>query len=413
MKLGEHPSHIPRRPPLYYPSIPFIEIQLRYSSVYSSVVTVQLLQFSCVQNSEVMSTDRPPPEIRNTDNDGCRYRGLDLDSEDDDPELEANDNELNTPTVDKIKELQQTVDEQSVMIAKLREELATRTECGKSETNENTIKKRKREEEADEVMNVALIADSHDKDIKIKRLQEEISALKHRLGKFEDQQPMSHVKDKVKEAKPARLLPAVTDSTFEELQVSIIDKINDVIGNQIESTVDKVLNAKLVKTKNYANVLSSETNKNKVDDFRSIMLATKNEERVEERDKAFREKNIIIHGVEESNAENDTTFVKTLFATVGCDEIKPKSTARIGVEHKDKRRPIKVSLNHENEALQVMNNLTKLKGSEAYKRISVTEDYTLSERKMIQEMRDQVKLKNQKLRSSSIDYVERQKTDYR
>ena len=346
-----------------------------------------------------MSTDRQPPEIRNTNNDGCRYRGLDVDSEDDDPELEANHNELNTPTVDKIKELQQTVDEQSVTIAKLREELATRTECGKSETNENAIKNRlrsrKREEEADEVMNVALIADSHDKDIKIKRLQEEISALKHRLGKFEDQQPISHVKDKEKEAKPARLLPAVPDSTFEEIQVSIIEKIKDVIENQIESTVDKVLNAKLVKTKNYANVLPSETNKNKVDDFRSIMLATKNEERVEERDKAFREKNIIIHGVEESNTKNDTTFVKTLFATVGCDEIQPKSTARIGVEHKDKRRPIRVSLNHANEALQVMNNLTKLKGSEAYKRISVTEDYTLSERKMIQEMRDQVKLKNQ------------------
>ena len=346
-----------------------------------------------------MSTDRQPPEIRNTNNDGCRYRGLDVDSEDDDPELEANHNELNTPTVDKIKELQQTVDEQSVTIAKLREELATRTECGKSETNENAIKNRlrsrKREEEADEVMNVALIADSHDKDIKIKRLQEEISALKHRLGKFEDQQPISHVKDKEKEAKPARLLPAVPDSTFEEIQVSIIEKIKDVFENQIESTVDKVLNAKLVKTKNYANVLPSETNKNKVDDFRSIMLATKNEERVEERDKAFREKNIIIHGVEESNTKNDTTFVKTLFATVGCDEIQPKSTARIGVEHKDKRRPIRVSLNHANEALQVMNNLTKLKGSEAYKRISVTEDYTLSERKMIQEMRDQVKLKNQ------------------
>ena len=56
------------------------------------------------------------------------------------------------------------------------------------------------------------------------------------------------------------------------------------------------MNAKLVKTKNYANVLSSETN-HKVEDFRSIMLDTKNEERVEERDKAFREKNIIIHGV--------------------------------------------------------------------------------------------------------------------
>ena len=156
-----------------------------------------------------------------------------------------------------------------------------------------------------------------------------------------------------------------------------------------------VLNAKLGETKTYANVLSSETNNNKVENFRSIMLATKNEERVEERDKALREKNIIIHVVEESSAENDTNFVKTLFATVECDGIKPKSTARIGMEHKDKRRPIKVSLNHENETLQVMNNLTKLKGSETYKRISITEDYTLSERKMIQEMRDRVKLKNE------------------
>ena len=141
-------------------------------------------------------------------------------------------------------------------------------------------------------------------------------------------------------------------------------------------------------------------------------LLQKNEERVEERDKALREKNVIILGVEESNAENDTTFVKTLFATVGCDGIKPKSTARIGMEHKDKRRPIKVSLNHENETLQVMNNLTKLKGRDAYRRISITEDYTVSERKMIQEMRYHVNLKkktNQKLLSLYIDCRERSK----
>ena len=37
---------------------------------------------------------------------------------------------------------------------------------------------------------------------------------------------------------------------------------------------------------------------------------------------------------------------------------------------------------------------TNLKGNDMYKKISVTKDYTVSERKMIQEMREQVKEKN-------------------
>ena len=41
-----------------------------------------------------------------------------------------------------------------------------------------------------------------------------------------------------------------------------------------------------------------------------------------------------------------------------------------------------------------MRNLTNLKGNEAYKKISITEDYTVSERKMIQEMREQARQKN-------------------
>ena len=53
-----------------------------------------------------MPADRQPPEVRNTGNDDCRYRGLDLDSEDKNSVLEANVYELNKPTVDQIKELQ-------------------------------------------------------------------------------------------------------------------------------------------------------------------------------------------------------------------------------------------------------------------------------------------------------------------
>ena len=78
--------------------------------------------------------------------------------------------------------------------------------------------------------------------------------------------------------------------------------------------------------------------------------------------------------------------------SVGCEEIKPQDVTRFGVEKK--RRPIKVSLNSESEKEKVIKNLTRLKGNETYMRISITEDYTVSERKIVQELRDQVKLKN-------------------
>ena len=55
--------------------------------------------------THVMPADRQPPEVRNTGNYDCRYRGLDLDSEDENSVLEANVNELNKPTIDQFKEL--------------------------------------------------------------------------------------------------------------------------------------------------------------------------------------------------------------------------------------------------------------------------------------------------------------------
>ena len=124
------------------------------------------------------------------------------------------------------------------------------------------------------------------------------------------------------------------------------------------------------------------------------MLATKNEELVEECDRSFRERNLIIHGIEESTTVNDTEFVNNLIKNVRCDGVTIKSITRLGPENSDKRRPIKVSLNNGNEKEQVMGNLSKLKGNVMYKKVSVTEDYTVSERKMIQEMREQVKEKN-------------------
>ena len=51
----------------------------------------------------------------------------------------------------------------------------------------------------------------------------------------------------------------------------------------------------------------------KPEDFPAIMLSQRNEELVEEGDRAARAGNIIIYGVDENGTENDKTFVEILF----------------------------------------------------------------------------------------------------
>ena len=317
-------------------------------------------------------------------------------NQDDLDNIEISDDEALNNKDNEIQMLKLTIEEQKTIIAQLRAELAERTE--NTEVTENQVKKRKRDEEANEVMNVALITDSHDKDIKIKLLTEELNTVKQQVVTNATNKNKPQSEDKGTEMKASRSLPVDNPAAaMESLQTNIIEKIKDVIGSQIEITVDKILQKKLGSTKTYANVTSKSDNPSKsstVNDFRSIMLATKNEELVEERDRSFRERNLIIHGIEESTTVNDTEFVNNLIKNVRCDGVTIKSITRLGPENSDKRRPIKVSLNNGNEKEQVMGNLSKLKGNVMYKKVSVTEDYTVSERKMIQEMREQVKEKN-------------------
>ena len=53
-----------------------------------------------------------------------------------------------------------------------------------------------------------------------------------------------------------------------------------------------------------------------------------------------------------------------------------------------------MNLKSESDKNKIFDNLSKLKGNEVYARISITEDYTIHERKLVQEMKEQVKAKN-------------------
>ena len=60
----------------------------------------------------------------------------------------------------------------------------------------------------------------------------------------------------------------------------------------------------------------------------------------------------------------------------------------------DTTGPVKVELPTEQEKVTLLQNLRKLKDGERYKGIGITEDYTLSERKLIQEYNARAKEKN-------------------
>ena len=78
-----------------------------------------------------------------------------------------------------------------------------------------------------------------------------------------------------------------------------------------------------------------------------------------------------------------------------------KTASRIGLPSQDKNRPIKVAVNTEDVRNRILSNLRNLKDIPEYKTISVTEDYTITKRRMIKDWSDKTKEKN---KNESPDY---------
>ena len=135
-------------------------------------------------------------------------------------------------------------------------------------------------------------------------------------------------------------------------------------------------------------------------DFRAIMEETKNAELVEEKEKKLRSKNLIIHGDEESSSDNkddaiksDDIYINNFIAALKVTST-VKSASRIGLPAQDKNQAIKVVMNMEEERNRILSNLRNLKRTSEYKTISVTKDYTITERRMIKDWSDKAKEKN-------------------
>ena len=130
------------------------------------------------------------------------------------------------------------------------------------------------------------------------------------------------------------------------------------------------------------------------------MEETKNAELVEEKEKKLHSKILIFHGVEESSSDNkndaiksDDIYINDFVAALKVTST-VKSASRIGLLIQDKNRPIKVVMNTVQKRNRILSNLRNLKGISEYKTISVTEDYTITERRMIKDWSNKAKEKN-------------------
>ena len=119
-----------------------------------------------------------------------------------------------------------------------------------------------------------------------------------------------------------------------------------------------------------------------------------------EEEQEKRAKNFIIHGADEygENAkeiqEADDDYVKEILDHLGSS-YKQVKIMRLGKPNERKKRPIKVTMDTKECKEKVMSNLKKLKGTEEYfGKISVTEDFTQTERDTIRDWNDKAKAKS-------------------
>ena len=193
---------------------------------------------------------------------------------------------------------------------------------------------------------------------------------------------------------------------------SIKENVNQLIEtklNNVKTTTNDAIAAESTQP-----TYASAVEKNHVSgNLRAIMMATKNEEITEQAEKKRRGRNIMVFGRKENIGErwekdDDKAFAEQFLKDIQVGPIKVKELSRIGTYNVDdtRIRPLKITVDTEEEQEKIMENLQNLKGNQEYKGISIKEDYTLNERQLIKEYVDQAKALNalESAKKSTIVY---------
>ena len=337
------------------------------------------------------------------------------------------DSTMNKNLQDQVENLTNMLSERENELHEVREKLA------ESEWNESTENNRLKKE-------IEELKKKDNESTEIKRLKNEIEELKKKDNKEnnniqlkalqkvidtkdKDLQNLQRVNERLSSKQNEKVSNAdISNSTntTNELMKMIEERMHCGF-NSIQENMEKFIKDKLVEIKDpdttmedvpelpspieqrrsYANVASRSADSQ---NFRNIMLATKNEELVEQSAKRQRAKNLIIHGKEEQTPEEDSLFVREMLKELQIGAITAKQIERIGAADPNKGRPIKIVFNNEDEQQKVFLNLRNLKGMNLYKKISIREDYTFTERSLVKDFIQQAKLKNQEedIKNSNI-----------
>jgi len=337
------------------------------------------------------------------------------------------DSTMNKNLQDQVENLTNMLSERENELHEVREKLA------ESEWNESTENNRLKKE-------IEELKKKDNESTEIKRLKNEIEELKKKDNKEnnniqlkalqkvidtkdKDLQNLQRVNERLSSKQNEKVSNAdISNSTntTNELMKMIEERMHCGF-NSIQENMEKFIKDKLVEIKDpdttmedvpelpspieqrrsYANVASRSADSQ---NFRDIMLATKNKELVEQSAKRQRAKNLIIHGKEEQTPEEDSLFVREMLKELQIGAITAKQIERIGAADPNKGRPIKIVFNNEDEQQKVFLNLRNLKGMNLYKKISIREDYTFTERSLVKNFIQQAKLKNQEedIKNSNI-----------
>ena len=172
---------------------------------------------------------------------------------------------------------------------------------------------------------------------------------------------------------------------------------------QIPKIVDteSLLSNKKLTGPTYAAAVGRQETHMPTNDFRAIILASKNEELADESERKRRACNLVIHGKEELSTNDDKEFMDDLIKEICIGNVKIKTIERIGQVKENKRRPMKVVFANVAFKEKVLGNLRYLKGKDKFIGISVKEDYTFNERLIIAEVAKQAREKNSKEENDS------------
>ena len=111
--------------------------------------------------------------------------------------------------------------------------------------------------------------------------------------------------------------------------------------------------------------------------------------------------NFLIHGAEEFGEEStaemkalDNDYIDHIIKQLGV-QATPESVIRVGVSNESKSRPLKVTMKTKADKQKIMSRLYRLKGTEEdFGKISITEDYTKTERDLIKSWNTDAKKKS-------------------